>query len=124
MGPAVSYPLLVCACAGVVAEVIAVVVPDKVLSILDRTASEDLKPGPFLYLLGILSGFYLVAVVMLFVSGDRVFRIYGFVLLILSAAVWLLKRWVRRVRLLLLLDSIVCLIILIDVIRTVLRCVS
>ena len=123
MSTPVCYVLLVCAGAGVVAEIIALLMPDRILEYMQPEPAEKMVPGPFLYVLGILSIMYIGAVVAMFASGDPIFRWYALALLAMSTVTWLLRKRFARWRALMVVDSVICLIVLIDVIRTVVRCI-
>jgi len=112
--------LFIGVCASICAEVFALMVPGKIIGLMEKPP-EEIARSRFVMLLVALSMIYIVTTGMLLFSGDRVFTLYAAVLFMLSSSLWLLRRWIRHLRVLMTVDSTVCLIILIDVARTLLR---
>ncbi len=112
--------LLACALAGVVAEIITIAVPERILGIADKDPDTILQGG-FYRMVFVLSGMYLAGVVLMLVSGPQRFRAHGVVLCLLSVGVWLARKYLLRWRALAVAESTVCLIVLLDVVRNVAR---
>jgi hypothetical protein len=115
-----SLLFLVCCAAGVVSECISIAVPHRILAIAETDPAEVLG-SPFYRVVLVLSALYLCAVVMMFVSGVDRFRVYGALLVCLSAAVWILRGVLLRNRLFMVAESTLCLVMLCDSIRTIFR---
>lgn len=112
--------ILVCACAGIISELITIAVPEKIISIVEKEPEELLKKR-FYRMLFTLSGLYLLVVLLLFLSGNDRFQIYGLVILILSTIGWLFRKKLRQHMYLLVAESTVSLIVLIDVVRRIVQ---
>ncbi len=118
MIPAVQYVLLITSIAGIIAEITAMVFAEKLTAFVNKP-EENMLPDKLVSFLGVLSLLYIIGVVVLLFSSDPVFRMYGGFLIILGMAGWLLRRLVGRTRILIMIDGTICLVILIDVLRTV-----
>lgn len=123
MHPLYASFLLAFAVTAVVAEIITLAFPEKLLGLLEPENAVSL-PRWLLAAMALLSICYLLAIGLMLFSGDKVFRIYAFLLMTLSAAGWALRKRIRHIRALVTVDSTLCLIILIDTIRSVLRMLS
>jgi hypothetical protein len=138
MHPVYRLALLVCSSLAVVAEVLGIVMIDKLLQLMEMTSGPDRNDTPadesvpgqrpslpvnqhLLLVFGILSIVYLLDIFLLIFSPDRIFTVYGLVLLGMSVMLWLLKRIITKgIKAIALVESTICLIILIDVVRTLL----
>ncbi|MBD3421562.1 MAG: hypothetical protein GF398_15700 [Chitinivibrionales bacterium] len=118
MGAAYSIALTICATGALLAEGAVVTMPERVIDLLDNN-QEVSELTSFMKFLGVTSLFYLAVLVLLFFSGDRVFRVYAGILIFLSSSMWLLKRFLRRIKYLMIGESTISIIILIDIIRTI-----
>ena len=112
--------ILVCASAGIISELITIAVPEKIISIIEK------DPGPLLQkrfyrMLFTLSGLYILVVLLLFLSGNDRFRIYGLIILSLSTIGWLFRKKLKQHTYLLVAESTVSLIVLIDVVRRIVQ---
>jgi hypothetical protein len=113
------FCLFVCASAGIVCEVITIVAPDKIIALLHQDPDVALK-SKFYRIVFIFSGFYILGTVFLLFSGVPAFVLYGLIILCLSIAGWLLKARLQDFVYLVVAESTVNLIILIDIVRKVL----
>ncbi|MBD3347346.1 MAG: hypothetical protein GF401_20000 [Chitinivibrionales bacterium] len=119
-GPVYSVFLLCCSVAAAAAEIIGLLMPDRILSLVDQDP-EKVQESKFPLAMGILSLFYIADILLLILADDKVFKMYGFILIALSLTVWLFRSRLKNLRFLMIVESTLCLIILIDVIRTVVR---
>jgi len=117
---AIHILLLACTAGAIIAEIVSIAVPEKVQEMVDRQ-SDELIPRGFYRLLFILSALYMAAIILMFIAGEERFRIYAFILICLSVAGWVLRGVMFRYRVLQIAESIVCLVILIDTARTIIR---
>jgi hypothetical protein len=111
--------ILICSAGGIIGEAAAIAFPDKILALLDPERQEEALHSRLTLVLGALSAVYMADVVLLFLSKDTVFILYGYVLVLLSLVVWAARPWFLRWRYLMTLESTLCLIMLIDVVRTI-----
>ena len=116
MSRAYSIALLICIGASVAAELLTLVFPHKLLEMVDR---PEIRLSWFHAVAGILSLFYVVAIALLAFSGDRIFGIYAFAFVALSASVFFVKRYLRRLWFVVSIESALCLIMLLDAGRTI-----
>ena len=68
-----------------------------------------------------LSGLYLGAIVLMLFSGVERFKLYALLLIALSFAAWLLRSLLLRMRVMQVAESTICLILLLDVARSLIR---
>lgn len=120
MHPVYSTILLVCTLGAIVAEVLTLLFPDRLLGMLDKDP-DSIEMTPFRKLLAFLSAIYVLDIIFLLFSPDRIFTIYALVLLALSFILWLLRAQIRKWRLLMSLESAICLTLLLDVARTLIK---
>jgi hypothetical protein len=113
------YAIAVCTLIAISSELFALIAPSYLISLLE-TSPEKLPRGKVLMFLSASSVFYVIDLVLLLLSGDSVFRLYAASLFALSILVWILKSRIRHLKYLIVSESTLCLIILIDVLRTVL----
>jgi hypothetical protein len=113
-------PLLLCAIAGVVSEVVTLGWPERVFGMLSQDPDELLRDR-FHRFVFVLSAFYLLCVILLIFSGNERFRLYGIILVINAVVGWLFRHLLLRWRPLQVAGSTLCLILLIDVIRRLVR---
>ncbi len=112
--------LLVCACAGILSELITIAIPYTILGITEEEP-EKLLNKRFYKVLFTLSGLYILSVLLLLFSGNERFRIYAFVILVLSMSGWIFRRTLKKYTILLVVESTVSLVLLIDVVRTLVK---
>ncbi|MFW6221013.1 MAG: hypothetical protein ACOC4C_00980 [Fibrobacterota bacterium] len=117
-----QHLLIFCSTAGVISELISIGWPEKIVGILQRDP-EELIGDVFYRSVFILSSFYLLAIILLFFSEYRFFNTYAIILLLNSLFIWLFRRIVFRFRIIQIAESTLCLILLFDVIRTVIKSV-
>jgi hypothetical protein len=110
------FTLLVCACAGIISEIITITIPEKIIDIVQKDPEELLHQRFYKFLL-FLSGLYIGFVILLFFSGIDRFRYYGIIILVLSVSGWLLRAKLEKYTFLIIANSTVCLILLLDVVR-------
>jgi hypothetical protein len=110
------FILLICACAGIISEIITITVPEKIIDIVQKDPEELLQQRFYKFLL-FLSGLYIGFVILLFLSGIDRFRYYGIIILVLSLSGWLLRAKLEKYTFLIIVNSTVCLILLLDVVR-------
>jgi hypothetical protein len=113
--------LLVCTAISIVAEIISLIFPDKLLDLIEKKP-EEITFTPLLMTLSIMSLFYVVEIGMLLFSGDKIFRLYGLAFVILSGVLILLRKRLPALRYVIMLESAICLVILLDVGRTIIKC--
>ena len=116
--PVYSILLVICSCVAIASEVVAILFINRIIVHMDQAQNDTLKPGPFLIMLGVLSAVYILDVVLLLFSGDPVFRLYGWVLILLSGLVWTFRQFFKRLKAVMIAESTICLVLLIDVVRT------
>jgi hypothetical protein len=112
--------LLACLAAGVISEILTIAAPGKILEIVDLQPEEILQSRFYKYMF-MLSAFYLIGIVLMFFAGDAIFRIYALLLLCNSVVVWVFKGWLRKFNLLFIAESTLCLILLLDACRVIVR---
>ncbi len=130
-----STILLLCTSFAIIAEILGIVMIDKLLELMDFSSAlsrahrdednEELLSSPppipdkLMRVFSVLSIFYLLDIFLLLFSNDRIFTIYGAILLAMSLLLWVLKRNLKKgMKAVALIESTICLIILIDVART------
>jgi hypothetical protein len=116
----VMWLILVCACAGIASELITIIVPRRIVGMIGQDPAAFVLTR-FYLLLFFLSGLYIIAVVLLVMSGIDLFRVYGVTILILSALGLIFKKILQRHIPLLLAESTINLILLLDVARKLVR---
>lgn len=112
--------LLVCACAGIMSELITIAIPYKILGITEQEPEELLKKRLYKVLFA-LSGLYILSVFLLLFSGHERFCIYAFVILVLSMGGWVFRKTLKNHTYIIVVESTISLILLIDVVRTVVK---
>lgn len=112
--------LLICTCAGVLAELITITDPAGVLRVAQSTA-EDTSLSTFQRVLLALSLFYMVAIVLMVFSGSNRLGIYAGIIVCMSLAGWLLRPFLAKHLFLLVAESTVSLILLLDTARSIVR---
>lgn len=110
--------LLIGTLAGILSELITIAMPEKILRLTEQQP-ELLAKQPFYQFLFILSGLYILLVSMLLFSGFGNFRIYGAVILILSVSGWVFRNIFLKYAYLLVVESTISLILLLDIVRTI-----
>jgi len=120
MNMVLAVAVLVCTGAAIVAETMALVFADRVLAML-AGGPDDVRFTAFLRVLAVLSVFYMLDLVLLLAAGEPVFRVYAFVLVAMGGLLWAMRKYVARWRVVVMLESTVCLVLLVDVAYTVLR---
>jgi hypothetical protein len=120
MGTTYGYIVLVCTVVAIAAEVTTLLFPRTLLRIVSGDI-DKMPSGPLPRILGIMSFIYMVDIALLLFSGDAVFRIYAVILMVLAFALWLTRKHIVDRHYVLMLESAVCLTILLDVARTVAR---
>lgn len=112
--------LFICACAGIVCEIITLIAPHRIMAIMHDDPEKIMKNRFYLFIF-LLSGPYLLIFVLLLVSGVKRFIIYGIFILCLSILGLLFKSRLKDHIYLVVAESTVCLIILLDIIRNILK---
>lgn len=110
---------VLCLFAGAVSELITIAAPGKVLGIVDSDP-EELAASPLFRIILSLSALYLIAVVMMFTSGNSLFQTYGMIILGISLGIWMFRKPLLQHRYLQLAATTVCLVLLLDTVRKVL----
>ncbi len=98
---------------------ITIAAPGKVLGIVDSDP-EELAASPLFRIILSLSALYLIAVVMMFTSGNSLFQTYGMIILGISLGIWMFRKPLLQHRYLQLAATTVCLVLLLDTVRKVL----
>ena len=111
-------PLLICACAGIISEIITISVPDRVIDITEKNP-EELFEKKFYRFLFTLSGLYVLVIILLIFSGSAKFRIYAMVIMCISLFGWVFRSTLKKHTNLIIAESTVSLILLIDIVRTI-----
>ncbi len=111
--------LFSCATIGCIGEILVIIMPNRAIELLDHAQTESAPIPTSTMFLGVLSIFSVATTILLFLSGDPVFRIYGITLLALPLVVWLLKQKIKSIKYLIVGESTLCLIMLLDTIRTI-----
>ncbi|MBD3393463.1 MAG: hypothetical protein GF418_15110 [Chitinivibrionales bacterium] len=109
--------LIMTVLAGIVSEVVTIAAPGRILGITDADPGE-LMQSRFYRVVFVLSGLYLLAIVLMLVSGSETFRRYAFLLIGLSLLAWIFRRLLLRIRALQVAESTACLVLLFDTLRT------
>lgn len=112
------FILLVCAIAGVLSELITIAVPEKIITIPEQKPEELLK-RKFYRIIFILSGLYMLVVVLLIFSGINRFQLYALIIFIMSVFGWIFKETLKKNEYVIVGESTICLILLLDVIRSI-----
>jgi hypothetical protein len=112
------FLLLFCSCAGIIAELITIAVPEKIISITEKNP-EELLQKRFYKIIFTLSSFYMVVVLLLLFSGIQRFQIYALIIFIISFSGWLFRAKLKKHDYLVVAESTICLILLIDIVRSV-----
>jgi hypothetical protein len=107
-----------CLAAGVILEVITVTAPARILK-AQELDPEELLGNRFYKSVFILSAFYMIGIMLMFIADDRYLRIYATILLCSSIVVWFLKKWLARFQVIIIAESTVCLILLLDTLRKI-----
>ncbi len=110
--------LFICAGAGIISELITIAIPDKIITITEQEP-ERLLRKKFYRFIFTLSGLYILAIVLLLFSGIERFRNYGLIILGLSTLGWLFRSRLKKYTCLLIAESTVSLILLIDIVRRI-----
>ena len=110
--------VLVCACAGIISECITIAIPEKILSITEHDP-EKLLHKRFYKFVFTLSGLYVLVIILLVFSGVDRFRNYGLAILALSTLGWLFRAKLKKYTFLLIAESTVSLVLLIDIVRRI-----
>ena len=110
--------LLLCTCAGIIAELITIAVPEKIISITEKKPDELLQKRFYKFILT-LSSFYMLVVLLLLFSGIKRFQVYALILFIISVSGWLFRAKLKKHDYLIVAESTICLILLIDIVRSV-----
>ena len=110
--------LLICACAGIISEIITIIVPEKIVDITQQDP-EELIQKKFYKIVFALSGLYMLVVILLIFSGNNRFRLYAGVIFSISLIGWLFRSKLKKHIYILIAESTVCLILLIDVVRAI-----
>jgi hypothetical protein len=114
------FVLLFCTCAGIIAELITIAVPGKIISITEKNPEELLQKS-FYKLIFLLSTFYMAVVLLLLFSGIRRFQVYGLVIFVISLSGWLFRAKLKKHDYLIVVESTICLILLLDIARSVIN---
>lgn len=112
--------ILICACAGVISELITIALPEKIVKITEKEPDKLLKEK-FYRLILILSFPYMLAIILLLFSGNERFRIYAVIILTISLFGWIFKTKLKHHLYIIMIESGICLILLIDVVRNIMR---
>jgi len=102
-----------------ISEIITVLFPDSLVQLVTEKPDTITFTGVH-KLLAVLSIVYMINVGLLLFSSDPVFRVYAFVLIFLSMSVWVLKKFVNYFKYIMIAESTLCIVILIDILRTIL----
>jgi hypothetical protein len=121
MNPALYFSLCICTAISITAEIISLLFPDQLLSLIEKKP-EELHFTKLLMILSIMSLFYVVEIGLLLFSGDRIFRLYGLAFIVLSSTLILLRNRLSSLRYIIMIESAICLVMLIDVGRTLITC--
>lgn len=110
--------LLLCACAGIISEIITITVPEKIVDITQQDP-EELIQKKFYKFIFALSALYMLVVILLIFSGNNRFRLYAVVILCISIFGWLFRAKLKKHIYIIVAESTVCIIMLIDIVRTI-----
>ncbi len=119
MSNVIILMLLPCVLAGIIAEIITIAMPEKVM-VLVKDNPEELMHKPFYKRLLLLSGIYLFAIVLLLFFGIPRFKLYGFLLLSFSLCSWLNRPFLEKWPVVIIVQSTINLTLLVDVERILL----
>jgi hypothetical protein len=124
MGIVYGTILLITTVLSITAELITVLFPQKMVDIIE-TGQEgengEVYNSLFVKLLGAISVFYVITIGLLVFSPDPVFRVYGLLLVAMSAGMLLLRKQLVRSKYIVMTESAICLIVLLDVARTIIE---
>ena len=110
--------LLLVSCAGIIAEIVTISAPEKIIGIIDKDPNE-LTNDRFYRVLIILSAVYMLVIILLFFSGNNRFRIYGTVMVVISLFGWIFRSSLKKHTSIIIAESTIGLILLIDIVRTI-----
>lgn len=113
--------ILVATVAAVIAETVTLLFPDSLLQLIEKDPGEQFELTLFQKVSGILSVAYMADIALLLFSGDSQFRLYAMVLVGLSLVIWIVRKRVPYFRYVLIAESTVCLVLLLDTARTAVR---
>ena len=109
--------ILFCAGAGIISEIITISAPEKVLGIIEKDP-EELFDSKFYRFIFTLSGLYILEIILLLFSGNERFRLYAVVIMCISFSSWIFRSKLKKHPYILVAESTVSLILLIDIVRT------
>lgn len=110
--------ILFCAGAGIISEIITISAPERVLEITEKNPEELFKSRFYRFLLT-LSGLYILVIILLLFSGNDRFRLYAVVIMCISFSGWIFRSKLKKHTYILVAESTISLILLIDIVRTV-----
>lgn len=110
--------ILFCAGAGIISEIITISAPERVLEITEKNP-EELFNSRFYRFLLTLSGLYILVIILLLFSGNDRFRLYAVVIMCISFSGWIFRSKLKKHTCIIIAESTVSLIMLIDIVRTV-----
>ena len=110
--------LLFCAGAGIISEIITISAPERVLEITEKDP-EELFNSKFFRFLFTLSVLYILVILLLLFSGNDRFRLYAVVIMCISFSSWIFRSKLKKHTYILVAESTVSLILLIDIVRTI-----
>ncbi|MBD3242840.1 MAG: hypothetical protein GF331_19770 [Chitinivibrionales bacterium] len=119
VGTTYAYALLVCSTVAIAAESVSLLFPGLVLNLMHHDPAE-VKLTPLHRLLAMMSLVYMVNIGLLIFSGDPFFQMYAAILIGLAVVVWIVKSRLPNLQYVLMVESAVCLTILIGIVRTLL----
>lgn len=111
--------IIICSLCGIATELHTIIFPGVVTDLLRRKEPVDTTPG--MIVLSILSLLYLIDMFLLAFSGDSIFILYAAILGLLSILMLAFQSFFARFKVLMMVESTICLIILLDVVRSILR---
>jgi len=109
--------LLICSCAGIVAEILTISSPEKIMGMIDMDPAE-ITNDRLNRMLFTLSFVYMLVIVLLFFSGNGRFRVYGAVMVAISLLGWMFRSSLRKHTFIMRAESTISLILLVDIVRT------
>lgn len=110
--------ILFCAGAGIISEIITISAPERVLEITEKNP-EEMFESKFYRFLFTLSGLYILVIILLLFSGNDRFRLYAVVIMCISFSGWIFRSKLKKHTYILVAESTISLILLIDIVRTV-----
>lgn len=110
--------ILFCAGAGIISEIITISAPGRVLEITEKNP-EEMFESKFYRFLFTLSGLYILVIILLLFSGNDRFRLYAVVIMCISFSGWIFRSKLKKHTYILVAESTISLILLIDIVRTV-----